>query len=323
MNRWYQESGNRQVSGSRQTSGGFARYLIPACFLIPVTCALLFLSACAPKSVDDYHTAENDEETVRLLNQREYGKVIWLIESRDGKSPANKHTAFLLAQAYLGKAGMEPLTVAATVTAAQDFSGADAQAIFPSCPSKALTAVKDAEPLCLLKRVFFHVPDPDVYEMTRARDLFRYAYPDASAAPEWVNILVGSVETASVIKRLGSMFLVAKRTVKDGTQPTDQDLRWFAQQLSHLLDDAAHALDRADHTGNKISQLLTGTSGAVWFQKAEAGIKWADQMGLANLFDFLRSTFVYPDAEAQYGPMLDKIRGYLDDQDKRISAQGA
>ena len=39
-------------------------------------------SACAPESVDRYQTGETNEEIVSLLNNREYGKAVWLIENR-------------------------------------------------------------------------------------------------------------------------------------------------------------------------------------------------------------------------------------------------
>jgi hypothetical protein len=323
-----QETGNRKLSGKRETVPDCWPWPVPVSrfpdsFRFPVSCALLVLVlgfvGCAPKSVDDYHTGENEEEIVRLLNQREYGKVIWLVESRDGKEPSNKQTAFLLGQAYLGKAGLEPLELAARVGDAQDFSGADAKDIFPSCASGPLSSMKDTDAACLVKRVYFHVPDPDVYEMARARALFRYAYPDAAAAPEWANVLIGALETACVVKRIGGIYLLAKHVVKDGQNPTDDQLRWFARQLRAVLDETDQALTRADHTGNKITQLLTGKSGAVWFDKARGAVKWADNMGVAKTYDLLRSYVVDPDGEAQYGQMLDKIRGYLDEEDKRIA----
>lgn len=286
-----------------------------------LTLALVF--ACAPRSVEEYHTAENEEEIVRLMNQREYRKVIWLVESREGKSPANKRIAFLLGQSYLGAAGLEPLEVAAKVTEAQDFSGADAHDLFPACPSAAFAAGSDQDPLCLVKRVYFHVPDPDMNEMARARELFRYAYPDPAASPEWANVLVGAVETAAVIKRAGNIFLFAKRALKNGAdqgqRPSDEQLRWFARQLKLILAEADQALQRADHSGDKISQLLTGSGGTVWFDRARGAITWAHRLGLANLFSFLRATMVSEQDETRYGEALDKIRAYLDEQDKRVA----
>lgn len=280
---------------------------------------LPLITACSPKSVDDYHTAESDEQVVRMLNQRDYAKAIWEIESRQGKMPADKNTAFLLGQAYLGKAGLEPLDTAAKVTAAQDFSSADARALLPACPSAALGPLKNTDPLCLLKRVYFNVPDPDSIEMSRAKALFRYAYPDPGSAPEWVNVVVGMVETASVVKRAGAIYLLAKSVLDDGTLPTDAQLRFLARQAKLLLSETDQALSRAGHAGNKISQLLTGSGDARWFEDISGGVHWANTLGLANLIDLLKTNVLTPDDTEKYGPLLDKIRSYLDEQDKRIA----
>ena len=158
--------------------------------------------------------------------------------------------------------------------------------------------------------------------MTRARDLFRFAYPDPASSPEWVNILVGMVETAAVVKRAGEIFLLAKRTLSGGQRPTDEQLRWFARQIKLMLEEADQALARADHSGNKISQLLTGNRGTVWFERVGEAIHWAKTLGLENFFDLLRANVVSPDDETQFGGILDKIRSFLDDQDKRIAQPG-
>ena len=281
----------------------------------------LLVAGCAPKSIDSYHTAENEEETVRLLNAREYRKAIWLLESRNGKTPASRETSFLLAQAYLGAAGLEPLKIAADVSAAQSFTSPDARDLFPSCPEAAVGPLKDAEALCLLKRVFLHVPDPDREEMVRARQLFRYAYPDPAASPEWVNVLVGAVETAAVVKRAGRIYLFAKRNLREGQLPPDQDLRWLVIQAKLLLEEGSQALSRADHSGNKVSQLLTGNRGSVWFDRARGAIGWADRLGLGTLFDLLRGNLVSPEDEKRYGAALDRIRSLLEEQEKRLRGE--
>jgi hypothetical protein len=281
--------------------------------------ALLALTGCSPKSVDDYHTAESDEQIVRMLNGREYGKAIWEIESQSGKLPDDKNTAFLLGQAYLGQAGFEPLETAAKVSAAQDFSTAEARAMLPACPSAELGPLKDADPLCLLKRVYFNVPDPDSMNLVRARTLFRHAYPDPGTAPEWVNIVIGVIETASVVKRAGAIYLLAKRATDGGDQPTDAQLRFLARQVKLLLEEADQAINRANHAGNKISQMLTGSGGADWFSRVSDGVHWANTLGLANLIDLLKANVLTPNEADKYGPLLDKIRSYLDDQDKRIA----
>ncbi len=278
---------------------------------------LIFAAACAPKSIESYHTGENEEEIVRLLNEREYAKAIWLVESRNGKNPADQKTAFLLGQAYLGKAGFEPLAVAAKVSGVQDFSSAEGQQLFPKCPTGSLGSAKNEEAVCLLKRVYFNVPDPDTVEFTRARELFRSAYPDAAASPEWVNVLIGMVETASCVKRAGNLYLMAKRVQSENRIPQDEEIRLLLRQAKRAIHEAAEAIKRAEHGGNKISQLLTGNHG-VWFDRAKGAVAWADRIGLGPFFDLLREKIVSPSEEVQNGEALDKIRELLDEQEKSI-----
>ncbi|HEY8280597.1 MAG TPA: hypothetical protein VIH99_13285 [Bdellovibrionota bacterium] len=280
---------------------------------------LLLFVGCAPKSIDSYHTAENEEETVRLLNDREYAKAIWLLESRHGKIPTDRNVAFLLGQAYLGKAGFEPLLVAAEVSRAQDFSSPDGRDLLPDCPTAAVNSFKGTEPLCLLKRVYLHIPDPDSVEFSRARQLFRAAYPRAEDSPEWVNVLIGAVETASCVRRAGSIYLLAKRSVGASRNPSDAELGALVQNAVKAVDEASQALQRAKHGGKGISQLLTGNRETVWFEQVKNGVEWADRLGLGNFFDLLRANLLNPADETRYGETLDKIRKLLDEQEKLVA----
>lgn len=274
----------------------------------------LLACGCAPRSIESYHTAESEEEVTRLLNERAYQKAIFLVESKHGKTPADKNIAFLLGQAYLGKMGFEPLLVASRVSDAQDFSSPEARLLFPGCQTGRLREVKGAEALCLLKRIYLHVPDADLHEFTRARDLFRHAYPVASESPEWVNVLIGMVETASVVKRAGGIYVFVLGLQNGRQMPSDAELAWVARQIRRVVAESGQALQRADHSGKKISQLLTGTRETELFQKAKMAVKWADTLGLGALFDIFRHNMASPEHEAQFGPVLDKIRVLLDEQ---------
>jgi|GEM_PF-3700119 len=277
---------------------------------------------CAPKSIEEYHTAQSEEEITRLLNEREYQKAIFLVESKHGKFPEDKNIAFLLGQAYLGKVGFEPLLVASRVSAEQSFGSREAKLLFPDCKAGRLKEVKGAEVLCLLKRIYLHVPGADREEFTRARELFRRAYPNPAASPEWVNVLIGMVETSSVIQRIGSIYVFVLALDQNGQgasrMPTDEELQWLVRQLKRALSESSQALNRADHSGKKISQFLTGSQEAELFQKARSAIKWADRLGLGTLFDLSRGNMVTPEGELRYGPLLDKIRSMLDEQNEAI-----
>jgi len=286
--------------------------------LLSLLLALSLLAGCAPESVDSYHTAENEEEIVRLLNAREYGKAIWLIESRHGRQPGEADTSFLLAQAYLGKAGFEPLKVAARVSAPQNFSSPAGKLLFPSCQSGRVEAVAQEPVLCLLKRIYLNTPDPDVEEMSRARALLRRAYPDPASAPEWVNVLIGAVETASCVKRVGAIYLRVLEARERGFRSSgEDDATFIVRQARRALDEGAQALGRADHSGNRITQLLTGNRHATWFSNARGVIQWADQAGFVPIFDLLRG-FLDEGDQLRYSGFLDRIRAELEAQEKTL-----
>lgn len=281
--------------------------------LLPLLLVLLVLG-CAPKSVEDYNDGENEEEITKLLNERQYGKAVWIIEGRHGKRPADQKMAFLLGQAYLGKIGFEPLLIAAKVSDEQTFATREARLLFPECKKGRVKEVKGAELLCLLKRIYVHVPDPDTEEFTRARELFRLAYPDPAGSPEWVNILIGMVETASVVKRVGSIYvMVLSLADQRRTLPADEELEWFVRQVKRTLAESEQALKRADHSGRAISQFLTGSNNEL-FDKARSAISWAHMLGLPAFLDVVRSNALTPEQDARYDEALDKIRKLLEDQ---------
>lgn len=284
---------------------------------LKTTLIFLLCAGCAPKSVDSYHTAENEEEIVRLFNQHEYRKAVWLIESREGKKPADPKVAFLLGQAYLGCAGFEPLAFAAKVSGAQDFSSPDARELFPACPPAPLDSLRGTDPACLLKRVYLHFPDPDLEELRRARELLRSAYPDPSSTPEWVNVLIGGVETASVTARAGRIYLFAKRTGRQAAEPSDQELHLVAAHARRALPEAAQALARAGHAGRKISDFLTGHKDEPLFVQVKGAIDWSEKLGFRSLFDLLRGNFTSAEDESRHGRTLDRIRAILEEQEKR------
>lgn len=270
---------------------------------------LLFL-ACAPESVDRYHTGENEEEIVSLLNEREYGKAIWLIENREGRDPKGE-TAFLLAQAYLGRAGIEPLAFAARVTEEGPDSAA-ARTLFPNCPKGRITG--KVEMKCLLKRVYLHAPPADEGDFARARELFRKSYPNPAVAPEWVNTLIGMVDTISLVRRAGDLFLYSKgiKTAGGKVQFNPADVKWLSQQGKESLRDAEQALARANHSGEKVSRFLSGVKANEWFERVEGTMEFAKTVGLSRFLDFVRENLLKASDEIRYGEALDRLKATLE-----------
>lgn len=268
----------------------------------------LLLSACAPESAEQYHTGENAEDIIALFNEREYGKAIFLLEQRHGKEPENPEIAFLLGEAYLGRAGFEPLAFASKISRAQDA----AAGLFPQCP-KAEMRKFHGDPKCLLERVYFHAPQVDRGDFARARELFRGAYPDASHTSPWANTLIGLVETVSLVKRTGAIFRSAK-ALHSTSRLSDAELLWLKSQGTESLREAQESLARAAYAGPRIARLLTGLRDNAWFQSTEKGLRFASRLGLPRFLDFLRDHLLGPSDEIRYGELLEKVRALAEEE---------
>jgi hypothetical protein len=279
---------------------------------------LALLPACAPESVDGYHTAEHEEEAVSLLNRREFSKAIWLLENREGRLPADPKISFLLAQAYLGRVGIEPLAFAARL--GQPLPESDArERLFPKCDNGAMALKGKLDPKCTLKRVYIHAPPVDHPDFARARQLLRHAYPDPALCPDWVNTLIGVVDLISFTKRAGDIYLYAK-SMKSRPDPSLRvtDLFWLKRHAQEAVVDAKQALRRAEFSGEKISRLLTGMKDAPWFHQAEKGIDFIEKLGLAQLLDFVRARLLGAEDEIKYGEILDELRDMLAEQEAQV-----
>jgi hypothetical protein len=272
----------------------------------------LALTACAPENAYRYHTAENEEEVISLLNQREFAKAIWLIENREGRSPKGT-MGYLLAQAYLGKAEFEPLAFAARVSEPEP-SVPEAEAIFPRCPKERISSARQVEMRCLLKRVYLHAPPVDNPDFNRARQLLRSAYPDPASSPEWVNTLIGMVETVSLVRRAGDLFVYSRKAgLSDGRirfNPTD--VRWLQAQGRESMNEAREALARANHAGEKVSRFLSTSKANEWFERVEGTMEFAKAVGLSRFLDFVRENLLKPTDEIRYGESLDRLKLTLD-----------
>jgi hypothetical protein len=271
---------------------------------------LITLAACAPESVEKYHTGETEEEVISLLNQREYHKAIWLIESREGENPQGK-MGYLLAQAYLGKIGLEPLEFAAKIMGEIPSSQ---KLFFPKC---GLAAVVKTEivPKCLLQRVYIFAPDPDSKEMNRARTLLRNAFPSPQEAPSWNNALIGMVELVSFTKRAGKIYLYA---TNPNSSPKITDLPWLKSEAKIGFQEAKFALQRAEYSGDKISKLLGARENNQWILRVEGTLEFSKSIGLSKFIDFLRENLLKPSDEIRYGETIDRLKLFVNEEENSL-----
>ncbi|MGE3262147.1 MAG: hypothetical protein AB7K68_10235 [Bacteriovoracia bacterium] len=281
--------------------------------ILSVFAGLLVLQGCAPETADRYNTAENESEAVALLNEHQYEKAVWLIENRNGTVPQNQKLRFILAQAYLGQSGIEPLAFAARVSGEQPTGSAEVQALFPKCSNEKLASFSGVDPKCLVKRIFVQAPDADKREFARARDLFLRAYPDPAAAPPWANTLIGVAETISVIQRAGKIYLYAKKYKESGNRFDPMGLLWLQKQIRLAEAEAREAVKRAQYSGDKISRLVSGISGDQLFERLKGELRFKAQTGIQSFSRIIEQKNPGFSEEVDLDAYLEKMNKFLDE----------
>jgi hypothetical protein len=218
-----------------------------------------------------------------------------------------------LAEAYLGKAGIEPLAFAAKVTGSQQ----ENIGIFPSCANEKLRSFKEADIKCVLKRVYLAAPDADSKDFKRSRELFRLAYPNASQSPMWVNTIIGFVETVSVVNRAGKLYLYARGLQGKGEKLSfsDVDIPWLVKQGQLTIDEADQAIKRAQYSSDKVSKLLGGSAENIWFERTRDGVEFAKAVGLSGLIELIQNNLSSGD-DLRYGQMLSALKNLLETYEK-------
>lgn len=275
--------------------------------------ATLVLAGCAPDAADRYHTAENEAEAVSLLNERAYEKAIWLIENQHGPVPNEPRVTFLLAQAYLGKAGFEALDFAGRVSGPQPAGPEELQELFPTCSRDRLANFSGVPVKCLVKRVYLQAPDADAPDFARARELLRRAYPDPAAAKPEDNTVIGAVETISVVSRAGKIYRFVIQQKKNPRFDV-AGMLMVQKQVKAAEVEAKEALRRAQFAGEKISKLVSGVNGPQLFDRIKGGIKLKAETGIHGFVDRMPD-----DLEDRFGSdekaqeWFEKVSAFLDE----------
>jgi hypothetical protein len=115
------------------------------------------------------------------------------------------------------------------------------------------------------------------------------------------------------VKRAGDLYFYAKgREGKSLGAVNPADIKWLQRQGKDALLEAKEALGRANHAGEKISKILTGTKANEWFERVEGTMKFAKSVGLSRFLDFVRENLLKPSDEIRYGETLDKLKAMLD-----------
>jgi hypothetical protein len=244
---------------------------------------LLVLATVSGCSGSSSQAQAHDQQQVRLtkmLDSRRYDDVIHLIES-----DSSAQTAFpdLLAMAYLGRSGFEPLEFASSILAQQADNAALNQLI-PGCdPSPIQRSSAQMTVRCVLKRLWAHLPNADEADFSKARDLFRAAYPTPQNTPAQYNALIGLVEAASALSRLGE---VALKYDEVEATPTQADVDEIFGQIQLAADEAQRTLTRVSFGGSKLSQLLTGLENEPLIQNTGISAAWLENTELPLVIQF-------------------------------------
>jgi hypothetical protein len=250
--------------------------------IIPFLVLAAILCGCEDSSKNN-----QDEQQVRLtkmLDERRYDDVIHLIESDPSASAAFPD---LLAMGYLGKSGFEPLAFAENILAAQTADPA-LDHLIAGCDLSALDGASvQPQVRCVLRRLWAHLPDPDDVNFAKARDLFRAAYPTAASTPVQYNVLIGVVESVSVLSRLGRIALQYDAINVSQTLPSQSDVDRIFSQLKLAADEALRVLTRASYGGSKISGLLTGLKKVPLIQNTGITVEWLQATEIPLVIQFI------------------------------------
>jgi hypothetical protein len=172
---------------------------------------------------------------------------------------------------------------------------------------------------CILKRVYLRAPKADDPDFARARFLLRRAYPDPAQTPEWVNTLIGLVETISVVSRAGDVYTFAKGQAPAALILGSQaKLPWLKRQGRLAREEARFAIARAKYGGPKIAGLISGSKADVWFEQVDGTVVYAETVGLPKFLDFVRDHVLKANDEVRYGEMLDRLRDLVAQEENSL-----
>jgi hypothetical protein len=217
-------------------------------FLILATLTLIS-SSCGR----DYTTELQEDHIVKLIDQRKYQEVIELVEPHvDSKA----HLSPYLAEAHLGLAHFEPIGLARPILAAQVSTNPTLDKVFPRCPNHPLQKFDQISVSCLVKRLIQSLPPSDDAHFARARQLLRTHYPNPVYVPQKYNLLIGAVELASAISRLGELTIYYKNL--NVASLDKSQVKTIMSMSEESVNYSIQAVSRARFSGKSITQLLTG-----------------------------------------------------------------
>ena len=159
---------------------------------------LLLLSGCSSSKNSRTSALEFAHD---LLDQKQYSDAVPFLADLLHDYPGDLDVASLLANAHLGRAGIEILPIITAVMGVQDEVPLKLHQE-PVCPRGAVENLTELEYDCLIYRFLKRAPAADHPDVLAARDLFRKYFPDAAKQSSSINFVAGFAEAASALSRL-------------------------------------------------------------------------------------------------------------------------
>jgi hypothetical protein len=242
--------------------------------------------SCASDS--DRETELQEERIVKLLDEKRYQDVVYLLEKEATLEERKKYDLYL-GQAYLGLANFEPMALSVNVLGDQGASHPHVDALIPGCSKAAQARASTVSTRCILWRLFRQLPSHDEPNFVKGQQILREKFKNPSKTRPGYNLLVTLVDASSTFSRL-------KRTLKvyedlDPTDSTDAAIQGLFGEISGTVIDADLLLRRAQHIPDlRVYEHLTGLETDTIFNSQALGLSQGKNFGPSHSLDFLEKT---------------------------------
>lgn len=283
--------------------------------LLILTAILLAGTACSPEGAQNFNPGVERGEVMQLLNDRKYDQAVWILESRLTKSPDDPEIRTRLAEAHLGKAGFELLSISSSVL----FAGETIrnERLFDHCGTEVWASLDTPDTRCLAERVFQRVPEADHPSMARARELLRSTYPDPRLTQPSMNTLIGAVELSSAVYRAADVALTARGIPERETQVSKDKLVKLLRQVDASLVETREAVRRAEQSQDTIVRIVTGLrSNDSLYRQLERFIELSERLDLPALLRRAQLASHFIEVDPHTRKILKELREFASQQER-------
>jgi hypothetical protein len=231
--------------------------------------------------------ANDVSQAETLLNNQNYTGAINYLNGVLASNPGDLQLESLLANAYMGRAGLALIPIFNAVMGAQSFStGLYWQ---PSCASQAVAALSSLGFECglyrLLQQLPFSADNPDILQ---AQTIYRTYFSDPTTTSQEINFVAGTVELSSALTRAAALLnptLVSAMNYGLSVDPTQFPYDTSIHEAKHLLEELNQALLRFNNSYSLLSQFLSSLNGSTILTMGSQSLTYD---GTLQASDFVR-----------------------------------